>query len=291
MVGRMVTVAVLGLAGPLAARVRRALQADDRVGSVVDLDDLTPRIALSKAGANDVAHLVVVSSAMVYGAWADNPVPLTEDAPLRPNPGCDEAAFHGETERLAREWVDAREGTTLAILRPTTVIGGWEGEPPPVPLPLRHGTAPVQFLHVDDLVAAIELTVVNRLAGTFNVAPDGSVPHDTAWGLVHGPLTVPLPERVVRGAASVARRLGGARSPASVAYSAHPWVVANDRLRAEGWKAEHTNEEAWVLSHPGSVLQELGPDRRQLLALGVSGSLVAGVGALVALGLRRARRP
>ena len=287
----MVTVAVLGLAGPLAARVRSVLQADDRVGSVVDLDDLTPRVALSKASANDVEHLVVVSSAMVYGAWADNSVPLTEDAPLRPNPGCDEAAFHGETERLAREWVEDREGATLGILRPTTVVGVPQSESSSaVPLPVRHGTAPVQFLHADDLVAAIELAVANRVSGTYNVAPDGSVPHDTAWGLVHGPLTVPLPERVARGAASVARRLGGRRSPASVAYSVHPWVVANDRLRAEGWKAEHTNEEAWVLSHPGSVLQELGPDRRQLLALGVSGSFLAGVAALVALLFRRARR-
>ena len=30
-------------------------------------------------------HLVLVSSAMVYGAWANNPVPMTEDAVLRPD--------------------------------------------------------------------------------------------------------------------------------------------------------------------------------------------------------------
>ena len=30
-------------------------------------------------------HVVLVSSAMVYGAWANNPVPLTEDAALRPD--------------------------------------------------------------------------------------------------------------------------------------------------------------------------------------------------------------
>ena len=31
-----------------------------------------------------VRHLVLVSSAMVYGAYVNNPVPLTEDAALRP---------------------------------------------------------------------------------------------------------------------------------------------------------------------------------------------------------------
>ena len=33
-----------------------------------------------------VLHLVVRSSATVYGAWTDNPIPLTEDAPVRPSP-------------------------------------------------------------------------------------------------------------------------------------------------------------------------------------------------------------
>jgi hypothetical protein len=33
----------------------------------------------------DVRHFVIVSSALVYGAWANNPVPLTEDAVLRPD--------------------------------------------------------------------------------------------------------------------------------------------------------------------------------------------------------------
>jgi len=42
---------------------------------------------LAAAGAEDgrVRNLVVKSSALVYGAWPNNPVPLTEDAPVRPN--------------------------------------------------------------------------------------------------------------------------------------------------------------------------------------------------------------
>jgi nucleoside-diphosphate-sugar epimerase len=41
---------------------------------------------LKAASHAQVRRLVVVSSAMVYGAWSDNPVPLTEEAPVRPNP-------------------------------------------------------------------------------------------------------------------------------------------------------------------------------------------------------------
>ena len=31
-------------------------------------------------------------------------------------------------------------------------------------------------------------------------------------------------------------------------YTVHPWVVANDRLRAAGWTPTFTNEEALLLA-------------------------------------------
>jgi hypothetical protein len=31
--------------------------------------------------------------------------------------------------------------------------------------------------------------------------------------------------------------------PGVVPYLVHPWVIANDRLRALGWHPEHTNEQ------------------------------------------------
>ena len=45
------------------------------------------RRVLEAAAAAGVSKVVLVSSAAVYGAWPNNPIPLTEDAPLRPNPG------------------------------------------------------------------------------------------------------------------------------------------------------------------------------------------------------------
>ncbi|MBV9042245.1 MAG: hypothetical protein JOZ68_14660, partial [Acidimicrobiia bacterium] len=53
------------------------------VGGKVDVDRL--RTSLRAAG-SDVGRVVYLSTAMVYGAWPNNPVPLTEDAPMRPNP-------------------------------------------------------------------------------------------------------------------------------------------------------------------------------------------------------------
>ncbi|MFL6207123.1 MAG: NAD-dependent epimerase/dehydratase family protein, partial [Acidimicrobiales bacterium] len=50
-------------------------------------DGALARRVLDAASAVGAEHIVLLSSAIVYGAWANNPVPLTEDAPLRPNPG------------------------------------------------------------------------------------------------------------------------------------------------------------------------------------------------------------
>ena len=58
------------------------------------------RRVLEAAGGAGIGAIVVVSSAMVYGAWPNNPVPLTEDAPLRPNPGVTFATQKAEIERL-----------------------------------------------------------------------------------------------------------------------------------------------------------------------------------------------
>jgi hypothetical protein len=73
-------------------------------------------------------------------------------------------------------------------------------------------------------------------------------------------------------------------------YLEHPWVVANDRLRAAGWAPEHTNEEAFVSVEPSSW-QTMSVRRRQQLALGAAaGALGAVAGGAVALARRRSRR-
>jgi len=35
-----------------------------------------------------------------------------------------------------------------------------------------------------------------------------------------------------------------------VPYLVHPWVVGNDRLKAVGWKPQHSNDEAILLATP-----------------------------------------
>ena len=42
----------------------------------------------------------------------------------------------------------------------------------------------------------------------------------------------------------------GDAPPSILPYFVHPWVVANDRLEAAGWKPRHSNDEAILLATP-----------------------------------------
>src|SRR5207248_1127107 len=81
------------------------------------------RRVLEAAAAAGVGKVVLVSSAAVYGAWPNNPVPLTEDAPLRPNPGFALGVHKAELERLLAEWGLARPAVVTTVLRPAFVLG------------------------------------------------------------------------------------------------------------------------------------------------------------------------
>lgn len=252
---------------------------------------------LDDAGATGVRTIVHLSSATVYGAWPDNPVPLTEDAPIRPNPGFAFAAEHAQAERLVADWQEAHPGTTAAVLRPAVVLGAgeretWESRTVGGGLPLRpRDASPSQFLDPDDLASAVAIALSKRLDGVYNVAPDGWISGEAVRSLGGGMLSVALPERWVRRFRRWSWRTKiGAVPPEAVAYTLHPWVIANDRLEAEGWQPEHSNEEVLVAGRRGSWWRELSPKRRQEVALATAGVGLAGIVAGAVLLVRRSVR-
>jgi nucleoside-diphosphate-sugar epimerase len=220
---------------------------------------------------------------MVYGAWDNNPVPLTEEAVLRPGNEFAYASQVAAVEQLAEAWRQAVPGRTVTVLRPAVPMAanGTSGLARALAWGMGQRLAvddpPAQFVHLDDLAAAVELGVVRRLDGVFNVAPDGFIPAASVRALSGVGLRLKLPDRFADLVASLRWRFQrGPIPPGLLGYTRAPWLVANDRLRAEGWVPTVTNEQAYVEGTDERWWTMITPKRRQELALGalvVSGLL------------------
>ena len=258
---------------------------------------LTARLLAASGG---IDRLVVISSAAVYGARFDNPLPLTEQAELRPTTRFPYAAHKARIEELAREWHDSHPGAAVAVLRPAPVYGppgvvSWIAEATLPPLGDRIGQSlpALQFLHIDDLVAAIVHVLEHRLDGVFNVAPDGWIPGDEAPALLGAALgTMPLPEVASDAVTGAVRWVRGTREASGAKpYMRAPWVVANDRLRSTGWMPRSSSAEALVAHFPPTWWSQLVARRRQEVTLGAVSGLVLTVGGIISARIaRRLRR-
>ena len=255
------------------------------VGPVPD-EDLARRVnvdgwrrLLDAAADAEVRKIVRPSSATVYGGWPNNAVPLTEDAPLRRNPGFTPAQHDAECERLLAAWradSSARVGTVLRI---APVVGsGARGLWARVatghaPVTVRGARPPLQVVHVDDAASALARAVTTDLDGVYNVAADGWLDHDAAVAVAPHRRPPAVPEELAERALGVLWATGVGDAPPSVLpYLVHPWVIANDKLRAEGWAPKHTNEEAILLAGDPEAR------RRPLPWIAAVGAVLAGAG-------------
>jgi UDP-glucose 4-epimerase len=70
-----------------------------------------------------VQQLLVTSSATAYGAFPDNPVPITEDQTVRGVPDFEYARDKAECDRLCQLWALRNPERVMTIVRPSIVLG------------------------------------------------------------------------------------------------------------------------------------------------------------------------
>ncbi len=255
--------------------------------------------ALEAASAAGVRHVTLVTSAMVYGAQPDNPVPLDETAPLRAPRDDSLVGDFVEIERQAESHRHTDPGVAVAVLRPATLCG-----PGADSVLTRHfesprllvvrGSAPLwQFCHIADLEAACVLAATAGLDGAYDVAPDGWLTQAEVEA-VAGKRRLELPSMVAFATAERLHRAGLTKAPASeLAYLAHPWVVAGYRLREAGWRPEHGNADALraqlalAADHVAFGGRRVGKGDATRAA---AGATVALIGAAAVVRARRRRR-
>jgi nucleoside-diphosphate-sugar epimerase len=251
------------------------------------------------AAEQGVRRLVVVSSAMVYGAGPGRPAPVAEDAPLAATRDQSGVGDLLEVERIVARLPRVHPHLRTTVLRPAAIVGPGVCTTitrhlrEPRLLVLRGAEMRWQFCHVDDLADAAALVIAQGLdgvltAGTLPVLTDAEVEQLT------GMHRVELPARLAYVTAERLRRSRAlAAGAADLTYVVHPWTVSAERLRAAGWRPRHD---------PATCLREIrataepapgGPARRveaREAALGAAGAAVAILGAAALLRQARARR-
>jgi len=238
---------------------------------------------VAEADRRGAVHVVLVTSAMVYGAIANNPVPLTEEAVLRPDPRFAYARQLAAAEELVEAWRTARPGRTVAVLRPAIPVaaGGTSSLARALTAGFgqRFGEADpgAQFVHHADVASAVGVAVVRQLDGVYNVAADAAIPGERVRALSGQRWRLPLPERVLEVVGALRWRFQrGPIPPGLRSYTRQPWSVANDKLRAEGWEPTVTGEQAYVESTEAPWWSNVTPKRRQEISLGLLVALLAG---------------
>ena len=217
------------------------------------------RRVLDAAARVGVRKIVRPSSAAVYGAWANNPVPLTEDAPLRPNPGflpgdrstpsANGCSPSGRPTRRPRVTTRLRIAPVVGAGAHHLVRAGRDRAARRSRV--RGAAPPVQVVHVDDVAGALALAVeqrprrrvqrrrrrLARRRGRRRARPRSPRARDARPSSPSACSQVAVDERP-------RRRAADSRSVPRVSRGSSP----NDRLQAPGWKPRHTNEETILLA-------------------------------------------
>ncbi|MCR8827903.1 SDR family oxidoreductase [Pseudosulfitobacter koreensis] len=201
-----------------------------------------------------VGRLVVTSSGAAYGYHADNPVPLTEDAPCRGNPEFPYADHKRQVEEMLAKARQDHPELAQVVLRIGTVLGaGTDNQITalfrrPRLLAIRGSDSPFVFIWTRDLARIVERAATDGPPGIYNVAGDGWLSIDALADALGKPV-LRLPAWALRAVLAVAHPLGLSRyGPEQVRFLQYRPVLDNDRLKSVfGYTPELTSAEVFDL--------------------------------------------
>ena len=184
-----------------------------------DVDVNGTHNVLEAAGQAGTRQVLVTTSGVAYGAFPDNPVPLTEDDPVRGVAAFSYARDKTESDRICQLWAAKHPERVMTIVRPCIVFGPnvdnylvrlWTKQP----FAIDAGTIEndVQFVHEDDVVEGITALLLGRHAGAFNVAGDGLMTGRECAELIGTPIRR-MPLRLYRALGRVMWKLRQSETP------------------------------------------------------------------------------
>ena len=211
--------------------------------------------AASEAGTGQV---LVTSSASAYGAFADNPKPITEDWPVRGAPDFSYARDKAEADRVCQLWQAKHPDRTIAIVRPCIVMGpnvdnyiarGWTKAPF---MPILDGVdEEFQLVHEDDVVSALLALLDAKASGPYNLAGDGLLTWRRSAELI-GLKTREISMKRMRRISGLTWKLklsSADAPPGNLEFLRHPWVVSTAKLKRDtDWQPRFDTERTFEIT-------------------------------------------
>ena len=224
--------------------------------TMYDVDVNGTQNLLEAAADAGTQHVLVTSSTTAYGAFPDNPLPLTEDDPVRGAPDFSYARDKADADRLCQLWALQHPERTMTIVRPCLVFGEemdnyildlWLKTPFRADFGLPD--PPMQFVHVDDLADALIRLLDGRHPGAYNVAADGYVTVAEAGDMI-GLRPQRMPYNLYKRLAAVLWETYVSEvPPGQLEFMVHPWVASNRKLKdATGWSPRYTSRETFEVT-------------------------------------------
>ena len=211
-----------------------------------------------KAG---VRQIVYISSHTVYGARSDNPVPLTEKAPLL----ISEEFPYGYEQFLADQTLDTfaedHPETKIALLRCCPILGPSAANRlftlfmQPRPMGTIGFDPCFQFLHEDDFAKLLTIFINKELAGVFNVAGNGVIFLSEIREMISHRIPK-LPLYLVNPLLVISRLVGIQKSqtPMDLDFLRYPTLLSTGKLEyVSGFRPAYSSLET-MRSYTNSVL-------------------------------------
>jgi len=225
-------------------------------GLMYDVDVNGTHNVLEAAAAVGIRQVLVTTSGVAYGAFPDNPEPITEDWPVRGVARFSYARDKAESDRIVQLWALQHPDVVTTIVRPCIVYGPtvdnylvrlWSDAPAIADVGNLESHA--QFVHEDDVVDAISRLLLGKHAGQFNLAADGLMTRRECAELLDTRV-IKMPVWLYRTLAKIAWRLRQSEAPSGgIDFELYPWILSNEKVKKTlDWTPRYSSRETFLIA-------------------------------------------
>ena len=225
-------------------------------GLMYDVDVNGTHNVREAAAEAEIGQVLVTTSGVAYGAFPDNPDPITEDHPVRGVARFSYARDKTESDRIVQLWALQHPDVVTTIVRPCIVYGPnvdnylvrlWSKAP--MVADTGNLDSHTQFVHEDDVVDAISRLLLGRHAGQFNLAADGLMTRRECAELLDTRV-VRLPVWLYRTLAKLSWHLRQSEAPAGgIDFELYSWILSNEKVKKTlDWTPRYSSRETFLIA-------------------------------------------